>query len=144
MSEKRRKQIVYTIFGLAVVWAIFNFPHKRMAVGPDMAPATETASLATASTTSPEASRPATLPAEWGRDPFARGQARAASAADVGQPNLRVAAVSMSGNGALAMINGKMMGRGDEVEGWRVVNISNAGVTVESNGKRITLKIGGE
>jgi len=144
MTEKRRKQIVYSIFAIAVIWAIFNFPHKRKSIESE-SPQTSGSALVVATATPELSTRPKlALSDEWGRDPFARGSERATSMPSEAIPSFRVAAVSVAGGKAMAVINGKMIGQGDAIEGWRVTAISNAGVVLESNGRKITLKIGGE
>ena len=144
MTKKRRKQIVYSIFAIAVTWAIFNFPHQKKPIEPESSQTSESAPVVAAAT--PELStRPAmTLPDQWGRDPFARGGERATNVPSEVIPSFRVAAVSVGGGKAMAVINGKMIGQGDMIQGWRVKAISNAGVVLESNGRKITLTIGGE
>jgi hypothetical protein len=144
MTEKRRKQIVYSIFALAVTWAIFNFPHQKKPIEFHSPQTSESAQVV--ATATPELStRPAlTLPDQWGRDPFARGGERATSMPSEVIPSFRVAAVSIGGGKAMAVINGKMIGQGDMIQGWRVKAISNAGVVLESNGRKITLTIGGK
>ncbi len=144
MTERRRKQIIYSIFVIAVTWAIFNFPHHRKPIESQSPQASENAPVVAVAT--PELStRPAlTLPDQWGRDPFVRGGERATSMPSEVIPSFRVAAVSVGGGKAMAVINGKMIGQGDAIQGWRVRAISNAGVVLESNGRKITLTIGGE
>jgi hypothetical protein len=145
MTERRRKQIVYSVFAIAVTWAIFNLPHQKNKPFESQSPqvSESTPVIATATPESSMRSRPA-LPEQWGRDPFARGSGRATSAPSQAAPSFRVAAVSVGGGKAMAVINGKMMGQGDAIQGWRVTTISKAGVVLESNGRKITLIIGGE
>ena len=144
MTEKRRKQIIYSIFAVAVLWAIFNFPHKRKPIE-SKSPQTSDSALVIAAATPELSTRPRlTLPDQWGRDPFARGGGRATSLPSEVIPSFRVAAISVAGGKAMAVINGKMIGHGDAIQGWRVTAISNAGVVLESNGRKITLTIGGE
>jgi hypothetical protein len=144
MIEKRRKQIIYSIFAIAVTWAIFNFPHHKKPFESQSSQNSENAPAVVAAI--PELStRPAlTLPDQWGRDPFVRGGERATSMPNEVTPSFRVAAVSIGGGKAMAVIDGKMIGQGDAIQGWRVRAISNAGVVLESNGRKITLTIGGE
>jgi hypothetical protein len=144
MTEKRRKQIVYSIFVIAVVWAIFNFPHRKQQIVSESPQALESVP-ATAAVT-PAFPAGTTLPAsdQWGRDPFDRGGARATSTPGELAPSFRLTAVSAGGGKAMAVINGKMVSQGDVVQGWRVTGISNAGVVLASNDRKITLTIGGE
>jgi hypothetical protein len=144
MTEKRRKQIVYSIFVIAVIWAVFYFPQRRQSPEPESPQVS--ASVPVVATAAPELSTRATLTVsdQWGRDPFARGGERAKSISSGMTPSFRVTAVSVGEGKAMAVINGKMIGQGDAIEGWRVTAISNAGVVLESNGRKITLTIGGE
>jgi hypothetical protein len=144
MTEKRRKQIIYSVFAVAVIWVIFNFPHKRKPIESE-SPQTSESALDVAAVT-PELSTRSRLALsdEWGRDPFARGGESAKSMPSEVIPSFRVTAVSIGEGKAMAVINGKMIGQGDAIQGWRVTAISNAGVVLESNGRKITLKIGGE
>lgn len=144
MTEKRRKQIVYSIFAIAVVWAIFNFPHRKQQIVSESPQALESAP-ATATVT-PELPTGATLPAsaQWGRDPFDRGGGRATSTPSELAPSFRLTVVSAGSGKAMAVINGIMVGQGDVIQGWRVTGISKAGVALASNDRKITLTIGGE
>jgi hypothetical protein len=144
MTEKRRKQIIYSIFAIAVTWAIFNFPHRRKPIESESPQISESAPVVAAATLELSTRPKLTLPDQWGRDPFARGGERATTVPSEVIPSFRVAAVSVGGGKAMAVINGKMISQGDALQGWRVAAISNAGVVLESNGRKITLTIGGE
>lgn len=144
MTEKRRKQIVYAVFVLAVVWAVFNFPHRRKAIEPQSAQTTDTTPDIAAMTANSAKRQTTTLPEQWGRDPFAHGGAQTTTTSEEIAPLFRLAAISVADGKALAMINGRMLGRGDTVDGWRVAAISSSSVALESNGRKVTLKIGGE
>ena len=142
MTEQSRKRIVYTIFLVAVIWGIFNFPHRKRVAELQTTPVTETTTaVALAIPTAVSAATP-TTPSEWGRDPFARARIGKANVQGVTAPTLSVAAVSVTDGKAMAIVNGRMVGKGDAVEGWRVISITDNGVVLESKGKKITLKIG--
>ena len=145
MTEKCRKQIVYSIFAFAVIWAVFNFPHqKRKPIESESPQITESAPVVAVATAELSTKPGLAATDQWGRDPFARGTERATSEPSEAIPSFRVAAVSVGGGKAMAVINGKMIGQGDMIQGWRVKAISNASVMLESNGRKITLTIGGE
>ena len=144
MTEKRRKQIVYAVFVLAIVWAVFNFPHRRKVIDPQSSQATETSPAVAVMSADAAKRQTTTLPDQWGRDPFAHGSANVATGSDEIAPLFHLAAISVADGKALAMINGKMLGRGDTIGDWRVTAISSSSVALESNGRKVTLKIGGE
>jgi hypothetical protein len=145
MTEKRRKQIVYSIFVIAVTWAIFNFPHQKKKPIQSESPQISEGAPVVAAAVAELPTRPElAVPDQWGRDPFARSGGRVTSEPSEVNPSFRVAAISMGGGKAMAVINGKMIGQGETIQGWRVKAISNAGVVLESNGRKITLTIGGE
>lgn len=144
MTEKRRKQIVYSIFVIAVIWAAFSFPQRRRSLEPASQQTSASAPVVAAAATALSTESAATVSDQWGRDPFARGGGHATSMPSEAGPTFRVAAVSVAGGKAMAVINGKMISQGEAISGWRVTDISNAGVVLESNGKKITLTIGGE
>jgi hypothetical protein len=144
MIEKRRKQIVYSIFAFAVIWAAFSFPQRRKSLKPTSQPTSASAPVVAAAAPELSTESAATVSAQWGRDPFARSGGSATSMPSEAAPTFRVAAVSVAGGKAMAVINGKMISQGEVISGWRVRDISNAAVVLESNGKKITLTIGGK
>jgi hypothetical protein len=142
MTEKRRKQIVYAVFVVAVIWGAFNLMGRRRIVE-TVPPESEPSVTVAAVTPDLQRQKPATVEPQWGRDPFARGGTSIAAIPDEYEPALRLAAISITGGKAIAMIDGKMLSVGDQVNGWRVAAISKSGVRLESHGRQITLKIGG-
>lgn len=144
MTEQRRKRVVYAIFAIAVIWGIFNFPHRKKVTELQIAPVTEATTAAALGAPAVVAASTPTILTEWGRDPFARPKTGKVNVQGTTAPTLSVGAVSVSDGKAMAIINGKMVSKGDNIEGWRVISISDNGVVLESKGKKITLKIGSE
>jgi len=142
VTEKHRKQIVYTIFILAVSWAVFNFPHRKKLTSVEPPQSSEVPAAVTVTAGAAGSGPALEVPEQWGRDPFVRGGERASSGSRDASPALRVAAVSVAAGKAMAIINGKLVGQGDMIQGWHVLNISSDVVVLEANGRKITLTVG--
>lgn len=56
-------------------------------------------------------------------------------------PELRLRAVMLAGSGSLANIGGTIMGIGEEIEGYRLVSITERNVVLNKHGKARTLSI---
>ncbi|MGQ9707740.1 MAG: hypothetical protein ACUVUR_02555 [bacterium] len=76
-------------------------------------------------------------PVEWGSDPFVRDWMLMSEVA-----NLNLRAITVSSNGASALINDQILQIGDVISGKRVINIESDRVTLEQGGRTFTLTLG--
>jgi len=142
MTEKKRKRIVYAIFVLAVIYGLFNLPFGRQKAEyiyqeDDGYDQNEQAASATETKIAQ-----VDIGGEWGNDPFARRAVQSSRPSGVSH-NFRLTAISESNGEYGALINGKILSKGDTIEGWKLTAISRTGVTLSANGQTITLKLQG-
>jgi hypothetical protein len=145
MTEKKRKKIVYGLFIIAVIWGIFNFPFGRSQnenVSSEDKPYPEEGEIqkALASSNAPMISLD--LSDEWGDDPFAQKTARPQPSAKE-SINLSLSAISKSGDDFWALINGKALTKGDNINGWKLIEINKTNARLSKDGKTIILNIEG-
>lgn len=76
-------------------------------------------------------------PIEWGSDPFVRDWMLMSEVA-----NLNLRAISVSSEGASALINDQILQVGDVISGKRVISIESDRVTLEQGGRTFTLTLG--
>ncbi len=76
-------------------------------------------------------------PIEWGSDPFVRDWVLSSEVA-----NLNLRAITISSNGASALINDQIVQVGDEISGKKVIQIESDKVTLEQGGRTFTLTLG--
>lgn len=57
-------------------------------------------------------------------------------------PELRVSAITWTTGQARALINGKILGVGDVIEGMLIMDIDEAAVTLRGGGRTLTLEVG--
>ena len=138
---KNRRLIILVAVGciaaLSVIRGIMNFS-KDTRSKPD-------ASLGSAPTTSKNA--PINLPegtemartkySSWGRNPFAAVEAGSRSEAS----GLSLSGIAWEANRPQAVINGRIVGVGDEVAGSRVVEINQDSVVLSDGSNRFVLKL---
>jgi len=85
-----------------------------------------------------EASQPAAAePIVWGSDPFVRDWMLMSEVA-----NLNLRAITVTSDGASALINDQIVQVGDLISGKRVVSIEQDRVTLEQGGRTFTLTLG--
>lgn len=148
-------QRLLVILGLAVaVLAIFTFARSRPQVMPQIitdAATTEVtqtvrgkaeqlksaAQEAMAPLTQRETHSAVTEPIVWGSDPFVRDWMLMSEVA-----NLNLRAITVTSDGASALINDQIVQVGDQISGKRVVSIEQDRVTLEQGGRTFTLTLG--
>ena len=145
MTDKKRKRIVYAIFVIAVIWGLFNFPFGRKSeqyvYSEDNAYETGNEIGLVLAGTSDDPSR-LDLSSGWGEDPFAQKTANVRAVPVISQA-FNLSAVSKSGDNFWALIDGKAMTIGDEINGWTLTGISPSSARLQKDGKTITLNIEG-
>lgn len=90
------------------------------------------------------------IPDSWCRDPF-QGYVSLSSSVDMKNvlqkmidpkiDNFQLTAVSVNGDKSFAIINDKILGVGDEISGFRVIEIQKSSVMLRKNNFTFTIKI---
>ncbi|MBD3218354.1 MAG: hypothetical protein GF310_08760 [candidate division Zixibacteria bacterium] len=145
MTEKKRKKIVYGIFVIAVIWGIFNFPFGRRQndnVSPEDRPYPEEGEIQKALVSGQGSISNPDFTADWGDDPFAQKTAKPQPSSK-GSTNLSLSAISKSGDDFWALINGKALTKGDQINGWKLIEIAKTSARLSKDGKTIILNIEG-
>ncbi|MCX6835321.1 MAG: hypothetical protein NTW07_09360 [candidate division Zixibacteria bacterium] len=152
MSESLRKKIVFATLLLAVLWAAINYPSRKTIPQPaTLEPTASTEVPATA----PLAQTPETpLPAidiaakrsePWGDDPFRPvdqyTRPRVAGYNESTSLAWALAGIIYSEKSPIALVNSHMVGVGDKVDSATVVAIDRESITLEYQGRSITLKL---
>jgi hypothetical protein len=159
MNEATRQKVMYGILIAAVIFGIWNFTHPSKRKGPGPTPETTTGSALVDSTAVQVAQVSALdLTARqnqaWGRDPFTansnitarpaverpRPTAKPTSPAAV-VPGFRLSGIIYNKKQPMAVINGQMVGVGDEIDQARVKYIDRSKVTIIYNGSAIDLLV---
>lgn len=155
MNESTRKKLMYGTLVAAILFGAYNFMQPRKhAPGQTSDAAVQTADVvAGAGTLQAKTIDVAQKQAEpWGRDPFRAGSSPSnipsASAAPrkavvpaVPIPIWRLSGIIFNSKQPLALINGKMVGVGDQVDQARVSKIDQTKVTIIYNGTQIDLHV---
>ena len=140
MTEQNRKKIVYLVFVAAVIYGVVNFLGSRPG---NTVSSTQQAASATVQPMGSEGTKIAATAdtLEWKRDPFARSGKSATTKKP--RESLRLSAISGSAKKPLAVINGKVVGSGEVILGWKVVNIDGSSVKLQRDGESRILTFGG-
>jgi hypothetical protein len=148
MTEKKRKTIVYAIFVLAVLWGLYMQPWKsnRQSEIPDTYAETVPASVA--STPIGAAMQRVILDvpdAGWVIDPFRPTNNSAPETAPVTDDGplgeLVLQGTLVVDGSQLCVINGHRLHTGDEISGWRIVQIADGEVKLAGFGNEsLTLR----
>ena len=85
----------------------------------------------------PSLAKPDTGKISWGNDPFVRDWAFSGQIT-----NLKLKAITQSGNKAYALINDQILETGEVIEGKKIVSIENDKVVLEQEGKEFILLLG--
>lgn len=147
MNEKLRKKIVYAVFVLACVWAYFSFSGDKTSL--------RQPSRTIQSTSIQPASRPDVQPPTikrdsliiayknrpWGKNPFYHSYQADESKEKAADIRLHLLGIIYKTTGGHALINNRVVGEGDEVEGYRVVQIARDSVVLNGPDDTVTLKI---
>ncbi len=142
VAEATRKRIVYVIFVGAVIYGAVNFAGRGGGDGTDASvPTIEP--LATASVGSSIAVDSVKgRNYEWKRDPFAFGRSTSyGEKVETQITRLKLEAISEANGHLMAIINGRLLTRGETAEGWTLVRLTKSTATLEQNGKEILLQM---
>jgi len=152
MNKSLRKKIVFASLPLAIIWVVFNYPSKKTTSQP---PAPE----ATVSVETPLRAYNVQTPAgpiptidlragrkePWGDDPFRslghRSRRQAGANDESTSLAWALAGIIYSDQSPIALVNSHMVGIGDKVGSATVVAIDRESVTLEYQGRTITLKL---
>ncbi|MBI5867491.1 MAG: hypothetical protein HZB43_04250 [candidate division Zixibacteria bacterium] len=156
MTDKKRKQVIFAILVLAVIWGIYNQPWKHYGASRALQERTEAASTAAATApvmaaaaTAQTAPSSAGFATEWTVDPF-RSTSTTATPKLPDAPREAVAVpvlqgIMTTGDKPVCVIGGNILKPGDRVGQWRVHTITSAKVELErvTDRRRVTLSAGG-
>lgn len=146
MTEKRRKTIVFGILILAVIWGVWNNPFASQRKSDrersdsialsDPDPTTLVAAAGVVDADAPDV-------AGWQGDPFSRKKRTNAPrrAVVAARTDFRVSAISWQGDECMAVINGKVVQKGDLIAGWTVAEIEELSVLLTRGSERLKLTI---
>ncbi len=145
MEEAKRKRALYWVLVFALLFGFLNLK-SIMSIGKKRTIADLDPSLVSP----PPAVTPAApdsfvyerltpkkrerLTLAFGRNPFYRGQEKSPVSAGPSLPGFSVSAISLRGNSAFAVINGRVVQAGDWIEGFRVQAITEGKVVLNRNG----------
>ncbi|MEP0827289.1 MAG: hypothetical protein HRF51_02105 [bacterium] len=140
MNPRTRKIIIYLSLVAAVIYAAVNMTDKfRVETGVPMEPPTPH---------QPTAVKKAEMPIpiekyrdlEWGRDPFRRN-APPAVVSENNAPGWTLNGILYDETDPSAIIDGKLVKVGAEINGARVLNIRKKAVTLDINGSSVELTL---
>ncbi len=149
------RQRLLVILGLAVaVLAVFTLTRSRPEVEPRVITSAATTEVtqtvrgkaaqlksavqeAAASLVQERTQSAVAEPIVWGSDPFVRDWMLMSEVA-----NLNLRAITVTSDGASALINDQIVQVGDQISGKRVVSIAQDRVTLEQGGRTFTLILG--
>ncbi len=145
MDAKKRKTIVYILFGLALIYGFYNlesgFDKKAAKLAHAPAPASEPAAPVLIPAKTINIEQYSTL--SWGRDPFYRAKRNApAAAAKKKQIEWILGGIMYDANSPTAVVNKKIVAVGDKINGAIIIDISKTKVVLKKgNSDIVTLKI---
>ncbi|MFZ1685648.1 MAG: hypothetical protein WAU88_16145 [Candidatus Zixiibacteriota bacterium] len=160
MNEATRKKVMYAILVAAIIFGVWNFTHPTNRRGPGPTPEATTTGSALVDSTAVQVAQVSALDLTarqnqaWGRDPFTansnvtarpaverpRTTAKPTATAAV-VPGFRLSGIIYNKKTPMAVINGQMVGVGDEVDQARVKYIDQSKVTIIYNGSAIDLLV---
>jgi type II secretory pathway component PulC len=151
MSESLRKKIVFASLPLALLWAAFNYPSEKNHPQPS-APETVVSaeSQVTATSIQAQVKAPVAIDVEakrrepWGSDPFRSSGNTGRTQADQSESHSLswvLAGIIYNEQNPMAFVNRRMVGVGDQVGSATVTAIDRESVTLEYQGRTITLKL---
>jgi len=152
MSDSLRKKIVFATLPLAIVWAVLNYPSKKSVSPPPASDATVSVktpmlefSVQTPVKQAPAIDVEAKRKEPWGDDPFRLpGHYSRPQADDNSEPTSlawALAGIIYNNQSPIAFVNSHLVGVGDKVGTATVVAIDRESVTLEYQGRMITLKL---
>ena len=159
MNEANRMKVMYGILVAAIIFGVWNFTHPSKRPGPGPTPNATTTCSALVDSTAVQVAHVSALDLtakqnqSWGRDPFTansnitarpaverpRTTTTGAPAAVI--PGFRLSGIIYNKKQPMAVINGQMVGVGDEVDQARVKYIDQSKVTIIYNGSAIDLLV---
>jgi type II secretory pathway component PulC len=151
MSESLRKKIVFASLPLAIIWALFNYPSKKNHTqAPVTVAAISAESQITATSVQPPVKAPVAIDVDarrrepWGCDPFRSSSKSARTQVDRSESNALswvLAGIIYNEQNPIAFVNRRMVGVGDQVGAATVTAINRESVTLQYQGRTITLKL---
>lgn len=157
MNDQLRKRIVYGLAVAGLIWAALNFQSKPAQPVAESVPEVPVVAAEAVETEPVPASGTAikreidlsaiqTTNKQWGNDPFRKRATRIAAPVEVRSApapalNWSLTGVMYNASSPLAIVNGKPVGVGEEINGARVVEIRKRSITLEHQGERFTLAV---
>lgn len=142
MTASRRRQILYVVLGLAVVWGIHNYKKPRGRTAPQTTSAPAAAlTMPAPQTAISQIDVAANIERPWGSDPFRAQKRTAENRAPAEAPSWKLSGILYNENHPLAVINSRPVGVGDHVDGATVIDINKRNVTLEASGRRFNLTV---
>ena len=140
--DKNKQQLiilaaVVTIFIAATAMSIFR-PHAKEAGKEKNAAGAPGATSPAAAKPAPQRERLKSSFGSWGRDPFAIGS----GAAELGSGPASLSGIFCDPKKSYCIIDGKVAKVGDEVSGYKILEINKDSVTVKAGDEIRTLRIG--
>ncbi|HWR83464.1 MAG TPA: hypothetical protein VN285_09180 [Candidatus Deferrimicrobium sp.] len=143
MTDRTRKTLVFLTLPVVVVWAFYSLTEKRAVKpsAPQPPPTQAVIGQPTANQPGPVIDIAEKQLALWGNDPF---QARQTSAG-VKQQELtwHLSGIMYSNQTPVAIINNRPVHTGDMIDNARVIAIEGKTVTLEHEGRLLTLTVKG-
>ena len=146
MDEAKRKRTLYWVLVFAVLFGLLNLK-SIMSIGKKRTIADLDPSLTAPATVAVAPSAPdsfayerltpekkARLALGFGRNPFYPGQQKQPVSTGPLRPEFSISAISLRGNSAVAVINGRVVQTGDWIEGFRVQAIREGHVVLSRDG----------
>ncbi len=156
MDEAKRQRALVWVLVFAVLFGLLNLKSitsigKKRTIA-DLEPGLSPPAAANATPAVPVSfayerltpAKEARLTLGFGRNPFQRGAERQAASAGPLRPEFLVSAISLKGGTAFAVINGRVLQAGEEIEGYRVQTISEGRVVLSKDGSLWTYSLRGE
>jgi len=141
MNEATRKKILYVVLALAVVWGVTNIDRGTGKTKSKAAQSVATPKPALSAKTGLESINiDEHLARPWGIDPF-RIKHQAPAQRQAKQMNWILTGIVYNSSAPLAFINKKTVGIGDTIDGAKVVKIEKKQVSLQHDGRTITLKV---
>jgi hypothetical protein len=147
MSETWRKRIIFGVLVVTAIWGYFALVAPRDKTLPAAPPETAMAPAPSTAFGKPEITDSlisAYRISAWGGDPFYRNPVQTTSGAVNRAPALRLLGILYRQTGAKVLINGRIVGEGEIVDGYRVVSIDRENVTLQSGDRTVVLRVGKE
>lgn len=142
VADATRKKIVYIIFVGAVIYGAVNFTGRGGRSGTDNSTPTIVPLVAASVGSSISVDSVTGRTYEWRRDPFVTGRPAAfGERAETQTTRFKLEAISEANGQLMAIINGRLLSRGETSEGWTLVRLTKSTATLEQNGREVLLKM---